>query len=135
MRILFPFPARAAPVLVTARSLTLCFVFREGAIDRLVNIYKNVVHKTGVRVFPFSFQNLLVFATKGACFSTLLFSNLQGYLTESGFVNLQRVQMIMLAVGEVEDSIFKKRKDDDVIAFVVLGGLVLITCCWPETLL
>uniref|UniRef100_U3J2M3 5'-3' exoribonuclease n=1 Tax=Anas platyrhynchos platyrhynchos TaxID=8840 RepID=U3J2M3_ANAPP len=56
---------------------------REGAIDRLVNIYKNVVHKTG------------------------------GYLTESGFVNLQRVQMIMLAVGEVEDSIFKKRKDDD----------------------
>ncbi|XP_019371666.1 PREDICTED: 5'-3' exoribonuclease 2 isoform X2 [Gavialis gangeticus] len=56
---------------------------REGAIDRLVNIYKNVVHKTG------------------------------GYLTESGFVNLQRVQMIMLAVGEVEDNIFKKRKDDE----------------------
>ncbi|XP_053567988.1 5'-3' exoribonuclease 2 [Bombina bombina] len=56
---------------------------REGAIDRLVGIYKNVVHKTG------------------------------GYLTESGFVNLERVQMIMLAVGEVEDSIFKKRKDDD----------------------
>lgn len=27
--------------------------------------------------------------------------------------------MIMLAVGEVEDSIFKKRKDDDVIFFVV----------------
>ncbi|XP_075059938.1 5'-3' exoribonuclease 2 isoform X2 [Mixophyes fleayi] len=56
---------------------------REGAIDRLVTIYKNVVHKTG------------------------------GYLTESGFVNLERVQMIMLAVGEVEDSIFKKRKEDD----------------------
>ncbi|XP_053317101.1 5'-3' exoribonuclease 2 [Spea bombifrons] len=56
---------------------------REGAIDRLVNIYKNVVHKTG------------------------------GYLTESGFVNLERVQMIMLAVGEVEDGIFKKRKEDD----------------------
>ncbi|XP_058393426.1 5'-3' exoribonuclease 2-like [Diceros bicornis minor] len=56
---------------------------REGAIDRSVNIYKNVVHKTG------------------------------GYLTESGYVNLQRVQMIMLAVGEVEDSIFKKRKDDE----------------------
>uniref|UniRef100_A0A452SJ77 5'-3' exoribonuclease n=1 Tax=Ursus americanus TaxID=9643 RepID=A0A452SJ77_URSAM len=60
---------------------------REGAIDRLVNIYKNVVHKTG------------------------------GYLTESGYVNLQRVQMIMLAVGEVEDSIFKKRKDDEVKCF------------------
>uniref|UniRef100_A0A8C6XS91 5'-3' exoribonuclease n=1 Tax=Naja naja TaxID=35670 RepID=A0A8C6XS91_NAJNA len=56
---------------------------REGAIDRLVNIYKNVVHKTG------------------------------GYLTENGYVNLERVQMIMLAVGEVEDSIFKKRKDDE----------------------
>ncbi|XP_019399395.1 PREDICTED: 5'-3' exoribonuclease 2 [Crocodylus porosus] len=37
----------------------------------------------------------------------------EGYLTESGFVNLQRVQMIMLAVGEVEDNIFKKRKDDE----------------------
>ncbi|CAJ0944232.1 unnamed protein product [Ranitomeya imitator] len=56
---------------------------REGAIDRLVKIYKDVVHNTG------------------------------GYLTESGFVNLERVQMIMLAVGEVEDSIFKKRKEDD----------------------
>ncbi|XP_069810964.1 5'-3' exoribonuclease 2 [Dendropsophus ebraccatus] len=56
---------------------------REGAIDRLVKIYKDVVHKTG------------------------------GYLTESGFVNLERVQMIMLAVGEVEDNIFKKRKEDD----------------------
>ncbi|CAI5780498.1 5' [Podarcis lilfordi] len=56
---------------------------REGAIDRLVNIYKNVVHKTG------------------------------GYLTENGYVNLQRVQMIMLSVGEVEDNIFKKRKDDE----------------------
>lgn len=48
-------------------------------------------------------------------FLIILFCILQGYLTESGFVNLQRVQMIMLAVGEVEDSIFKKRKDDDVI--------------------
>ncbi|MEE6474731.1 hypothetical protein FKM82_010476 [Ascaphus truei] len=56
---------------------------RENAIDRLVTIYKTVVHKTG------------------------------GYLTESGFVNLERVQMIMLAVGEVEDGIFKKRKEDD----------------------
>ncbi|XP_043552473.1 5'-3' exoribonuclease 2 isoform X1 [Chiloscyllium plagiosum] len=57
---------------------------REGAIDRLVGIYKNVVHKTG------------------------------GYLTENGFVNLERVQMIMAAVGEAEDNIFKKRRDDDV---------------------
>uniref|UniRef100_A0A8C6XSV5 5'-3' exoribonuclease n=1 Tax=Naja naja TaxID=35670 RepID=A0A8C6XSV5_NAJNA len=65
---------------------------REGAIDRLVNIYKNVVHKTG------------------------------GYLTENGYVNLERVQMIMLAVGEVEDSIFKKRKDDEREQHTMLGG-------------
>lgn len=38
------------------------FVFREGAIDRLVNIYKNVVHKTGV-IF-FSFLNICVLTTK-----------------------------------------------------------------------
>nr|XP_015803747.2 5'-3' exoribonuclease 2 [Nothobranchius furzeri] len=56
---------------------------REGAIDRLVNIYKDVVHKTG------------------------------GYLTHNGFVNLERVEMIMQAVGVAEDNIFKKRKEDD----------------------
>ncbi|XP_065819597.1 5'-3' exoribonuclease 2 isoform X1 [Labrus bergylta] len=56
---------------------------REGAIDRLVNIYKDVVHKTG------------------------------GYLTENGFVDLERVEMIMQAVGVAEDNIFKKRKEDD----------------------
>uniref|UniRef100_A0A667YQ49 5'-3' exoribonuclease n=1 Tax=Myripristis murdjan TaxID=586833 RepID=A0A667YQ49_9TELE len=57
---------------------------REGAIDRLVGIYKDVVHKTG------------------------------GYLTQNGFVNLERVEMIMHAVGVAEDNIFKKRKEDDV---------------------
>ncbi|XP_061901185.1 5'-3' exoribonuclease 2 isoform X1 [Entelurus aequoreus] len=56
---------------------------REGAIDRLVRIYKDVVHKTG------------------------------GYLTHDGYVNLERVEMIMQAVGVAEDNIFKKRKDDD----------------------
>ncbi|XP_067240531.1 5'-3' exoribonuclease 2 [Chanodichthys erythropterus] len=56
---------------------------REGAIDRLVGIYKDVVHRTG------------------------------GYLTENGFVNLERVELIMQAVGVAEDNIFKKRKDDD----------------------
>ncbi|TKS75349.1 5'-3' exoribonuclease 2 [Collichthys lucidus] len=56
---------------------------REGAIDRLVNIYKDVVHKTG------------------------------GYLTENGYVDLERVEMIMQAVGVAEDNIFKKRKEDD----------------------
>ncbi|KAF4071002.1 hypothetical protein AMELA_G00279920 [Ameiurus melas] len=56
---------------------------REGAIDRLVGIYKDVVHKTG------------------------------GYLTEHGFVNLERVELIMQAVGVAEDNIFKKRKEDE----------------------
>ncbi|XP_076874177.1 5'-3' exoribonuclease 2 [Brachyhypopomus gauderio] len=56
---------------------------REGAIDRLVGIYKDVVHRTG------------------------------GYLTENGFVNLERVELIMQAVGVAEDNIFKKRKEDD----------------------
>ncbi|KAG7316429.1 hypothetical protein KOW79_019970 [Hemibagrus wyckioides] len=56
---------------------------REGAIDRLVGIYKDVVHKTG------------------------------GYLTENGYVNLERVELIMQAVGVAEDNIFKKRKEDE----------------------
>ncbi|XP_041721880.1 5'-3' exoribonuclease 2 isoform X1 [Coregonus clupeaformis] len=56
---------------------------REGAIDRLVGIYKDVVHKTG------------------------------GYITENGFVNLESVELIMQAIGVAEDNIFKKRKEDD----------------------
>uniref|UniRef100_A0A3P8V8N8 5'-3' exoribonuclease 2 n=1 Tax=Cynoglossus semilaevis TaxID=244447 RepID=A0A3P8V8N8_CYNSE len=56
---------------------------RSGAIDRLVRIYKDVVHKTG------------------------------GYLTQNGYVNLERVEMIMQAVGVAEDNIFKKRKEDE----------------------
>ncbi|KAB5539997.1 hypothetical protein PHYPO_G00095840 [Pangasianodon hypophthalmus] len=56
---------------------------REGAIDRLVGIYKDVVHRTG------------------------------GYLTENGYVNLERVELIMQAVGVAEDNIFKKRKEDE----------------------
>ncbi|VEN38982.1 unnamed protein product [Callosobruchus maculatus] len=53
---------------------------REGAIDRLIKLYKDCVYKTG------------------------------GYLTNSGEVNLERVQMIMLELGKVEDEIFKNRQ-------------------------
>lgn len=42
--------------------------------------------------------------------------SLQGYVTENGYVNLERVELIMQAVGVAEDNIFKKRKDDDVIS-------------------
>lgn len=56
---------------------------REGAIDRLVRLYKSTVRKTG------------------------------GYLTENGVVNLSRVQLVMSDLGEVEDEIFKKRRQTD----------------------
>jgi len=57
---------------------------REGAIDKLVNIYKDVVHKTG------------------------------GYLTTNGQINLPRVELIMTAIGRMEDEIFRKRRQNDV---------------------
>lgn len=36
-----------------------------------------------------------------------------GYLTENGRVNLSRVQIILTALGEQEDEIFKKRQMDN----------------------
>ncbi|XP_043272687.1 5'-3' exoribonuclease 2 homolog [Venturia canescens] len=56
---------------------------REGAIDRLVNLYKKTVYKTG------------------------------GFLTDSGDVNLDRVQLILSDLGDVEDEIFKKRQQNE----------------------
>ncbi|XP_030379907.1 5'-3' exoribonuclease 2 homolog isoform X2 [Scaptodrosophila lebanonensis] len=53
---------------------------REGAVDRLVELYKKCVYKT------------------------------QGYLTNSGDVNLDRVQLIMTDLGNAEDHIFKDRQ-------------------------
>uniref|UniRef100_A0A674C0H2 5'-3' exoribonuclease n=1 Tax=Salmo trutta TaxID=8032 RepID=A0A674C0H2_SALTR len=67
---------------------------REGAIDRLVGIYKDVVHKTG------------------------------GYITENGFVKLESVELIMQAIGVAEDNIFKKRKEDDNICMKICRQLV-----------
>ncbi|XP_014299681.1 5'-3' exoribonuclease 2 homolog [Microplitis demolitor] len=57
---------------------------REGAIDRLVNLYKKTVYKTG------------------------------GFLTDSGDVNLDRVQLILSDLGEAEDEIFKKRQANEI---------------------
>ena len=56
---------------------------REGAIDRLVKLYKDTVYKTG------------------------------GYLTESGFVTLSRVQLILSELGLVEDEIFRNRQQNE----------------------
>ncbi|KAM7350947.1 5'-3' exoribonuclease 2 Rat1 [Cochliomyia hominivorax] len=53
---------------------------REGAVDRLVELYKKCVYRTG------------------------------GYLTNSGEVNLERVQLILTDLGNVEDQIFKDRQ-------------------------
>ncbi|VDP29295.1 unnamed protein product [Soboliphyme baturini] len=53
---------------------------REGAIDRLIKLYMQCVYKTG------------------------------GYLTSSGSVNLNRVQVILSELGGVEDEIFRTRQ-------------------------
>ncbi|CAI4229922.1 unnamed protein product [Auanema sp. JU1783] len=56
---------------------------REGAIDRLIRLYKDMVYK------------------------------MKGYLTKDGDVYLDRVQMIMNGLGNVEDEIFKRRQEDE----------------------
>lgn len=56
---------------------------RENAIDRLINLYKKCVYKTG------------------------------GYLTDSGDVALERVEMIMTDLGYMEDQIFKERQKSE----------------------
>ena len=57
---------------------------RENAIDRLVKLYKEAVYKTG------------------------------GFLTKSGHVNPNRVQLIMQELGKVEDVIFKDRQQREI---------------------
>ncbi|KAL4713082.1 hypothetical protein ACJJTC_001136 [Scirpophaga incertulas] len=57
---------------------------REGAVDRLVNLYKKCVYNTG------------------------------GWITDSGDVRLDRVQMIMTELGRVEDEIFKRRHQNEI---------------------
>ncbi|PAA82537.1 hypothetical protein BOX15_Mlig023895g1 [Macrostomum lignano] len=56
---------------------------REGAIDRLVGIYKRAVYQTG------------------------------GWVTDSGHVHLDRVQLIMRELGQMEDEIFKRRRSSE----------------------
>ncbi|XP_055351574.1 5'-3' exoribonuclease 2-like [Paramacrobiotus metropolitanus] len=52
---------------------------REGAIDRLIDLYKANADRSG------------------------------GYLTENGFVNLERVQHVLTELGKMEDGILKNR--------------------------
>ncbi|CAH2044821.1 unnamed protein product, partial [Iphiclides podalirius] len=56
---------------------------REGAVDRLVNLYKKCVYKT------------------------------KGWVTDSGDVNLERVQLIMDELGRMEDEIFRRRHQNE----------------------
>ena len=44
----------------------------------------------------------------------LLLLLFQGYLTENGVVDLARVQLILIELGDMEDEIFKKRREDEV---------------------
>ena len=46
-------------------------------------------------------------------YSFLLDCDRQGWVTNSGFVELERVQMILNELGRVEDQIFKKRQQDE----------------------
>ncbi|GMT27186.1 hypothetical protein PFISCL1PPCAC_18483 [Pristionchus fissidentatus] len=56
---------------------------RENAIDRLIKLYKDMVWK------------------------------INGYLTNSGDVNMKGVQQIMVGLGTVEDEIFKRRQQNE----------------------
>ncbi|XP_065833405.1 5'-3' exoribonuclease 2-like [Oscarella lobularis] len=57
---------------------------REGAIDRLVRLYKESLSQAG------------------------------GFLTKNGIVNLKRVQKMLTDLGHMEDGIFKKRQSDEI---------------------
>jgi 5'-3' exoribonuclease 2 len=56
---------------------------RENAIDRLIRIYRDNVPR------------------------------FQGYLTENGIPNMERVEVILTGIGRMEDEIFAKRHDFD----------------------
>ena len=79
---------------------------REGAIDRLIRIYKQVVYKT---VWTISLSETCKCALKICCFH----HNLQGYLTENGIVNLERGHHMLEEPGEMEDDIFRSRKEQE----------------------
>ncbi|RWS27757.1 5'-3' exoribonuclease 2-like protein, partial [Leptotrombidium deliense] len=58
---------------------------REGAIDKLLGIYKDIM-------------------PKGKC--------QKRYLTHNGFVDLEQAQLILHRLGEIEDEVFKRRQVD-----------------------
>ena len=57
---------------------------REGAIDRLIGLYKNCLPRIGVIGAPVVICSVL-----------LIVLHIQGFLTKDGTVNLKLVQMIM----------------------------------------
>uniref|UniRef100_A0A0N5A7Q7 5'-3' exoribonuclease n=1 Tax=Syphacia muris TaxID=451379 RepID=A0A0N5A7Q7_9BILA len=61
-----------------------CLEIRENAIDNLIKLYKDMIHK------------------------------LKGYLTDNGEVCMERLQMILGSLGEAENEIFRMRKNREV---------------------
>ncbi|KAI8424729.1 hypothetical protein MSG28_006682 [Choristoneura fumiferana] len=86
---------------------------REGAVDRLVNLYKKCVFKTRLRGHPSILKKKTFNTFKKlftACASAAFWrQNIAGWITDSGDVNLERVQLIMDELGHVEDEIFRRR--------------------------
>lgn len=78
---------------------------REGAIDRLIELYKKCVYKTNVSQRIHKFGDFRRHSS--TIFSLFTF---QGYLTDSGEVDLDRVQMILRDLGFAEDEIFRQRQ-------------------------
>ena len=80
---------------------------KEGAIDKLVGIYKS-------KLKPGFYVPSLFFKSR---FFIIIFSEVVretgGYMTRDGVANLNRVEYVMRAIGRMEDSIFKKRREDE----------------------
>ena len=79
---------------------------KEGAIDKLVGIYKSKLTRV-LRTESFLFKSRFLLSFSEVVRET------GGYMTRDGVANLNRVEYVMRAIGRMEDSIFKKRREDE----------------------